>query len=371
MPRSATGWALAATLALSVSAAAGTMRHDVAESQYLALAAEPQFSGVGRIIAPGVSSSGTLIADRWVLTAAHLVDELSGSLSFAIGTHLYSSTEWIIHPDWTGNVATGPDLALVRLQVTPFNATPASLYNGAGEIGSLATIVGYGAGGTGITGAMGNSGTKRAGHNVVNGLGTAYGLSAHTLSIDFDSPASGAADLQPLEYMPASGDSGGGLFIDIGGQMMLAGVTSFVAATDGVANSSYGDIAMATRVADFYDWIASIVPLASAVLPGDLNNDGAVDIFDMAIVSNHWGETGANGGDANSDGLVDIFDVAVVSNHWSAAGAAIVPEPSSGALAGAGGLLAVAASVGLRRRRPIASQRRVRRRQSAAGSIRT
>lgn len=69
-----------------------------------------------------------------------------------------------------------------------------------------------------------------------------------------------------------------------------------------------------------------------AATPGDLNEDGRVDIFDVAIVSNHWGESGPDG-DANEDGVVDIFDVALISNHWNPGSATPTPEPSTAALA--------------------------------------
>jgi hypothetical protein len=78
--------------------------------------------------------------------------------------------------------------------------------------------------------------------------------------------------------------------------------------------------------------------------PGDVNGDGVVDIFDVNLVSAHWGETGPIG-DANGDMMVDIFDVNLISANWSAGGAAAVPEPGSLVL-----LLAGAAMVGCLRR---------------------
>jgi hypothetical protein len=53
-----------------------------------------------------------------------------------------------------------------------------------------------------------------------------------------------------------------------------------------------------------------------ATFPGDVNNDGFVDIFDVNLVSAHWGETGPVG-DANNDMTVDIFDVNLISANWS------------------------------------------------------
>jgi FG-GAP-like repeat/Dockerin type I domain len=58
---------------------------------------------------------------------------------------------------------------------------------------------------------------------------------------------------------------------------------------------------------------------------GDLNGDGEVNIFDVNLVSAHWGEPGP-AGDANGDGLVNIFDINLISANWSP----IAAPPESG-----------------------------------------
>jgi Dockerin type I domain/PEP-CTERM motif len=93
--------------------------------------------------------------------------------------------------------------------------------------------------------------------------------------------------------------------------------------------------------------------------PGDANFDGTVDIFDVNLVSAHWGETwdplhtppagpgpdlaDANG-DANHDGVVNIFDINLISANWTPSGGntTAVPEPATWLLlsCGAAGLLA-------------------------------
>jgi hypothetical protein len=57
-------------------------------------------------------------------------------------------------------------------------------------------------------------------------------------------------------------------------------------------------------------------------IPGDVNNDGIVDIYDVGAISAHW--TPAPAGpqgynilvDINHDGNIDIDDMEIVSAHW-------------------------------------------------------
>jgi len=99
---------------------------------------------------------------------------------------------------------------------------------------------------------------------------------------------------------------------------------------------------------------------------GDAQLDWTVDVLDLAILANHFGEVEATwfDGDFNGDGVVDVLDLAVVANNFGAGGGAgggTVPEP--GALL----LLAVgAAGAARRRRRPAGSLCDVRARRPSA-----
>jgi hypothetical protein len=95
----------------------------------------------------------------------------------------------------------------------------------------------------------------------------------------------------------------------------------------------------------YVDFAWTALTLEGAPLPpGDVNFDGVVNIFDVNLVSAHWGEAGP-AGDANEDGVVDIFDVNLISANWTAIGVTAVPEPSTlvlaalalGGLVGCGG----------------------------------
>lgn len=80
-------------------------------------------------------------------------------------------------------------------------------------------------------------------------------------------------------------------------------------------------------------------------LLGDVNYDGAVNIFDVNLVSSNWNETGPLG-DANGDRAVNIFDINLISANWTSS-ARPVPEPGSAILAA----IAAAAAVWARCRR--------------------
>ena len=59
---------------------------------------------------------------------------------------------------------------------------------------------------------------------------------------------------------------------------------------------------------------------SNAFLGWDVNGDGAVNIFDMVLIGQHWGETGLAGWireDVNKDGTINILDMIIVGQHWT------------------------------------------------------
>jgi hypothetical protein len=55
-------------------------------------------------------------------------------------------------------------------------------------------------------------------------------------------------------------------------------------------------------------------------VPGDLNNDGKVDVQDLIIVTIDFGKTSNFNNaksDTNTDGIVDIFDVVFVASRFT------------------------------------------------------
>ena len=256
---------LISTAVHPIPARGSTIRDDVPDSNYTDLAASLAYAAVGTFVGNGgITGCGMLIAPDWVLTAAHLVD-IASSGTFTVDGTSYSSDELFTDPGWTGNEFGGNDFGLVHLSTPVTSVTPVMLYTGSAEFGQVATWVGYGFTGTGLTGyqtSLGNQ--KRAFQNVIDGnFNNPVGL----LGSDFDSPNTTAnnvwGDATPLslEGCVAPGDSGGGVFITIDSQDYLAGVISFEAVNGGgTATSVYGNLSGAGRVSAAMPWITSIVP---------------------------------------------------------------------------------------------------------------
>jgi len=278
---------IVAIVLLNQSAWGIVRRDDVADSQYTALAAQPQFAAVGKVFAGSSAGSGTVIANGWwVLTAAHVVyGAPPGSISFQIGAATYYAQNVYIHPSYPGP---GPlpraDIALIELNAPVSGVTPALIYTGTLEVGKQGHSVGFGLTGTGTTGFISNTyGTKRAMRNIIDLIVRHDGVidpNGTILLSDFDSPGGTNNSLGPwgssatpldLEGMGAPGDSGGPVFIQVGSTWYIAGVHSFLLdlgppAGNNVADGRYGDILGSTRVSSYAAWIDSVVPEPASMM---------------------------------------------------------------------------------------------------------
>jgi len=240
-----------------VPASASTIRDDVSDSEYQALGALSDFASVGTLVGSLYTGCGILIAPDWVLTAAHLLT-FSTSETFTINGASYTSSSLYRDPAWNGYGTNGGDFALVHFNTPVTSVTPATLFTGTSELGMVGTYVGYGFTGTGLTGYKTLDGNKRAFQDIIdtdfNNPTNVYG----SLFINPHNPSTGTA--QPLEGCVAYGDSGGGVFVQVGSQYELTGVISFVASTNGPANSYYGNYSGFSRMSSGLPWIESIVP---------------------------------------------------------------------------------------------------------------
>lgn len=187
-------------------------------------------------------ASAVAIDDHHILTAAHVVNKAS-ICYFTIKNHKYCISEIIIHEDFNDDsfgicdIAIGYSAESFNLDFYP------KLYTNNDEIGKVGSIAGYGFTGTFNSGANIIDGKKRAGSNTIDRIFE---------NLLICSPSrKGESDNTTLEFLIASGDSGGPLYIN--GE--LAGINSCVMASDKNPNSSYTDESGHTRISKFITWI--------------------------------------------------------------------------------------------------------------------
>jgi secreted trypsin-like serine protease len=243
----------------------------VTDQQYRDLGAT--YSSVGEVSGPGLSGSGTYIGGRWVLTAGHIAFAKSSG-NFSLGGSSYSIIRAITAPGWSFG-ADSNDIGLVELSSEIPGVAPASMIHLPDDsilLGQTTTWVGYGQGGTGLTGGTGVPGTLRGFTNVIDAFGPTFGLVESSMITDFDRPdgsKNSIVDSNPLptalEGNVAPGDSGGAVFWDGG----LVGVISYRAriAGDPSSNSDYGELSGASRLSRFTDWITEQTNIAAVPEP--------------------------------------------------------------------------------------------------------
>lgn len=229
---------------------AGTIDPNISDNKYIEYA--NGFDYVGKVC--GTYKDGTkfcasavAIDDHHILTAAHVIknhNECKVKFDKNI-EKIYTITNIIIHKDFDedkfgiADIAIGYSEEPFKLEFYP------ELYTDSDEIGKLCCMSGYGLTGNFLTGATKSDNKKRAGSNIID-------------NIEFDmlicSPSKQTDKTRTsLEFMIASGDSGGGLFID----NKLAGINSCVIATgkSKIPSSAYNNESGHTRISKFIAWI--------------------------------------------------------------------------------------------------------------------
>ncbi|HEX4055732.1 MAG TPA: trypsin-like serine protease [Tepidisphaeraceae bacterium] len=350
---------------------AATIRDDVSQSQYASLGAESQYasSGFVYVSSNGSAGSGTLIAPGWVLTAAHAVTE-NDVTNFPIYTlsDIYfgqgataslsgatTASAVFVESGWDYNSPDGNDLALIELSTPITNVAAAPLYTSSlgSQLNQTATIVGYGYTGTGSTGATGAYGTRLGIQNVIDAFGgqttttgTGAQLSLSTFSsnlmfTDFDKPGDpsvslmGATTPLAMEGASAPGDSGGGLFLTVGGTTYLAGVTDFgITGNNAAFTASYGqgNGYTSVSVSDSANFISSILT-ENGVWIGAGGGSWAS--------SGNWsGGNIPNGGDtANFTGAITSSSTVTLGQTWTVSTLNFDNSKSYTLAAGSGGSL--------------------------------
>lgn len=230
-------------LILNSIVVAGTIDPATPDEKYVEYGSK--FENTGEIVcydSKGMSvGSAVVYKPHWIVTAAHVVHGMSDH-SLMLNGKKYKISKIICHPKYEETLWGYHDIALGFVEESIDIAKYPELYEDSDEAGKVCAISGMGFTGNFNTGVKIKDYKKRAGSNIVDKT------ERNTLVC---SPSRPGQKRTELEYLIASGDSGGGLFID----NKLAGINSSVMAVDGKPDSNYGDESSHTRISLYSKWI--------------------------------------------------------------------------------------------------------------------
>jgi len=223
---------------------AGTRDPEVPDEKYVEYAKD--FHCIGKLC--GLTSdkkmycaSAVAIKPRWIITAAHVVLN-SKKCTLKINDKEITISKIVTHEKFNENKFGEYDIALGKCDSNIELKFYPELYNKEDEVDKICCMSGFGLHGTFNTGAKKSDNLKRAGSNFIDKIDRHLLICSPSISKKKTS----------LEFLIASGDSGGGLFID----NKLAGINSCVLSDQGSApDSSYGDESGHTRISIFKEWI--------------------------------------------------------------------------------------------------------------------
>jgi secreted trypsin-like serine protease len=185
--------------------------------------------------------SAVIISPHYIVTAAHVVRG-SRSCHIVLNNKNYEITQVVAHQDFEKDTLDSADIA-VGYSKEPMNLDSyPELYTEQDEKNKSCALSGFGFAGNFNSGATFSDGERRAGTNVIDYVNK---------GLLFCSPSKPQEkNTTRLEFLIASGDSGGGLFIG----NKLAGIHSFIFA-DKKPKSDYLTESAHTRISKYADWI--------------------------------------------------------------------------------------------------------------------
>ena len=160
--------------------------------------------------------TGTIIAPRQILTAAHCLDGGVGIVQVwlgVVGTEQIAAQSFVLWPNFVFNSQSSYDVGVVTM-AADLPRTPMSILTSRdGRVGETAIIAGWGRDQNDVSTSL------RAGSTVLSAVSSGY------LETLYAPPSSSVC----------SGDSGGPIFLSEGGAWTLAGITS--ATSEAVCNT--------------------------------------------------------------------------------------------------------------------------------------
>lgn len=231
-----------ALIALAAPALAGTTDDAIPDSRYLRYADgfRPYTRRIDVVEPSGALAVSTCvcIADRWALTAAHVVAETATASVEGNPVEIV-----FVHAGFDDDKVGWNDIALLRVRDDFHLDYYPPLSTGGETVGDVVSLAGFGITGRLSTGYVTSDGLLRAGTNRIVRF-------ERSLLV---CPA--ARGGSPLPFCIAPGDSGGPVFSGSGATAALCGIASFTMRDKGPLRSREGEEMGATRVSLFVPWI--------------------------------------------------------------------------------------------------------------------
>ncbi|MGY0800163.1 S1 family peptidase [Lysobacter sp. A286] len=271
-----TRFLLLTLLVASSTASAIVIRDDVDDSKYRVPASEfPAFVDLPH------EGHGVLIAPQWVITAAHSVTWQSKINKVVLNGIPRDVEHLVVHPGskklphdlihqarTTGDAtlvmalfSTSDDIALIKLAKPVTDVAPALLHRSSAQVGQIVKIMGKGATGTGATGHDSSADASRRTQlrRAFNKITSAYD---RWFCYTFDKPPAALR----FEGVSSDGDSGGPVLMEVDGQWMLTGLTSWKVVQGNIQGDTavfrpgkYGQVMCNVNLSHYIDWIEGVI----------------------------------------------------------------------------------------------------------------